>query len=201
MPLSKLLSADEERITYTPWGAPQHITLLAEGIRSVSTASHGGVKLSPERNAQMPDYMRNEDGWYEEDSEWAKVAVVFPDAFGADVVTAYGTLRNWEPDAYEKFTGQALKPGDSHIRDEQTFRRDHANSLIAVSAYGSWASWVPQGFVGVHAYFGGRDEHGHTNGKARAFLVPKDEYDVRSAHGFVIDPAKHQEVPFPTPVR
>jgi hypothetical protein len=106
-------------------------TLLAEGIRSVSTASHGGIKLSAERNAQMPDYMRNEDGWYEEDSEWAKVAVVFPDAFGADVVTAYGTLRNWEPDAYEKFTGQALKPGDSYIRDQQMFRREHANTLIA----------------------------------------------------------------------
>jgi hypothetical protein len=26
-----------------------------------------------------------------------------------------------------------------------------------------------------------------------------EEYDVRSQHGFVIDPAKHQEVPFPTP--
>lgn len=93
--LSRLLAPAEDKVTHTPWGAPQHITLLAEGIRSVSTGSHGGIKLSAERNEQMPDYMRNDDGWYEEDSEWAKVTVVFQDAFGADVVTAYGTLRNW----------------------------------------------------------------------------------------------------------
>lgn len=143
--LSRLLAPAEDKVIFTPWGAPQHMTTLADGIQSVSTGSHGGRKLSAERNAQMRDYMRNEDGWYEEDSEWAKVAVVFPDAFGADVVTAYRTLRNWKPDAYERFTGRVLKPGDSYIRDQQTFRRDHANSLIVVSAYGAWASWVPQG--------------------------------------------------------
>ena len=54
----------------------------------------------------MPEYMRNTDGWYEEDEQWAKVAVVFPDAFlSGTVVDAYGTLKNWHPDAYEKFTG------------------------------------------------------------------------------------------------
>ena len=87
--LSRLLAPAEDKVTLTPWGAPQHITTLVEGIRSVSTASHGGIKLSAERNAQMPDYMRNEDGWYEEDSERARVAVVFPDAFDSDVVNAY----------------------------------------------------------------------------------------------------------------
>jgi hypothetical protein len=38
-----------------------------------------------------------------------------------------------------------------------------------------------------------------TKGEARAFLVPREEYDVGSQRGFVVDPAKHQEVPFPTP--
>jgi hypothetical protein len=60
--------------------------------------------------------------------------------FGSDIVNAYNTLKNWKPDAYEKFTGRALKPGDSYIRDQQTFRRDHANALIAVSASGSGAA-------------------------------------------------------------
>jgi hypothetical protein len=200
--LSKLLAPSDEQVTLTPWGAPQHITKLAEGIQSVSTASHGGIRLSNERNEQIPEYMRNADGWYEEDEQWAKVAVVFPDAFpSATVVDAYGTLKNWNPDAYEKFTGRTLQPGDSHIRDQQIFQREHANSLIVVSAYGSWASWVPKGFVGCHAYVGGRGERGQTNGVGRAFLVPAAEYDVRAPHGFVIDPAKHQEVPFPTPIR
>ena len=77
-------------------------------------------------------------GWYEEDEQWAKVAVVFPDTFpSARIVDAYSTLKNWHPDAYEKFTGRALKPGDSYMRDQQTFQREHANSLIVVSAYDS----------------------------------------------------------------
>src|ERR1700746_15457 len=107
--LSKLLAPSDEQVTLTPWGAPQHITKLAESIQSVSTASHGGIRLSNERNEQIPEYIRNADGW-----------------------------------------------------DQQIFQREHANSLIVVSAYGSWASWVPKGFVGCHAYVGGRGERGQT---------------------------------------
>ena len=43
---------------HTPWGSSQHQRVLAEGITSVSTASHGGVHLDRKRNAAMPDYMR-----------------------------------------------------------------------------------------------------------------------------------------------
>ncbi len=49
----------------SPWGVIQDKRELAPGIWQVSTASHGGIKLSRERNAAMPDYMRNEGGWYE----------------------------------------------------------------------------------------------------------------------------------------
>src|ERR1700736_531524 len=66
--LSQALAPAEERVTLTPWGAPQHITKLADGIQSVSTASDGGIKLSFERNEQIPEYMRNDDGWYEKTS-------------------------------------------------------------------------------------------------------------------------------------
>ena len=117
------------------------------------------------------------------------------------VANAYSTLLNWHPEAFEKFTGKALKPGESFMRDRQLFQREHANSLVVVSAYSAWASWVPKGFVGCHAYVGGRNERRHTKGAFRAFLVPAAEYDARSQHGFVIDPTKHQEVPFPTPTR
>src|SRR5262249_51978851 len=114
-------------------------------------------------------------------------------------VEAYGTLKNWLPDAYEKFTGRTLKPGDSHVRDQQTFGREHADSLIVVAAYGSWASWVPQGFVGCHAYVGGRDQRGQTKGQGRAFLGAGGEFDVAFSDGFGNDSAKPQEVPFPSP--
>ena len=110
----------------SPWGQIDNQYLIAEGILSVSTPSHGGLKLSADRQKQMPDFMRSDDGWYEEDCEWAKVFVVFQ----ADILT-YGEeyavkailsgqhiqcLKNWYPDAFEKFYDTVLTPGESYIR-------------------------------------------------------------------------------------
>ena len=44
---------------HTPWGWPQDITELAEGIWRVSTAGHGGLKLSRERWEELPDVVRD----------------------------------------------------------------------------------------------------------------------------------------------
>ena len=44
---------------HTPWGPAQEIVELAEGVLRVSTASHGGLKLSPERWAELPAEVRN----------------------------------------------------------------------------------------------------------------------------------------------
>ena len=46
-------------IMHTPWGYPQDIEDLAEGIWRVSTASHGGLKLSRERWEELPDLVRD----------------------------------------------------------------------------------------------------------------------------------------------
>ena len=44
---------------HTPWGPPQDIVELAEGVLRVSTASHGGLKLSRERWAEIPAAVRD----------------------------------------------------------------------------------------------------------------------------------------------
>ena len=44
---------------HTPWGPPQDIEDLAEGVWRVSTASHGGLKLSRERWNALPDCVRD----------------------------------------------------------------------------------------------------------------------------------------------
>ena len=44
---------------HTPWGPPQDIEELAEGVWRVSTASHGGLKLSRERWYSLPDCVRD----------------------------------------------------------------------------------------------------------------------------------------------
>ena len=72
--------------TSTPWGPSQGSNKIATGIMFYHTARHGGVHLSPKRNAQVPDYMRAADGWYEEDCEWAIAAVVFMDEFLDDAL-------------------------------------------------------------------------------------------------------------------
>jgi hypothetical protein len=67
--------------TRSQWGAVQDAEELAPGMWQVSTASHGGIKLSRERNADVPKFMRAEGGWYEEDCQWSIVALVFPEPF------------------------------------------------------------------------------------------------------------------------
>ena len=44
---------------HTPWGWPQDIEELAEGVWRVSTAGHGGLKLSRERWYSLPDVVRD----------------------------------------------------------------------------------------------------------------------------------------------
>ena len=68
---------------HTPWGAADRVTTIAPGITSYSTAGHGGINLSVERIAQMPDELRAlkpwaGPGWYEEDCDWQRVALSFP---------------------------------------------------------------------------------------------------------------------------
>jgi hypothetical protein len=76
----------------TPWGNSQTIKEIAPGIIRVTTASHGGYHLTPERLAQMPEAQRetaySTNGWFEEDVDWSLVAVNFPEAFHPDEVKA-----------------------------------------------------------------------------------------------------------------
>ena len=91
-------------VTPTPWGPAQTVATIAEGITSVTTASHGGILLSEERQAAMPAHLagRNIYGggrWYEEDCEWSLVAVAFPEAFPDEQDEARATLRAYFPEA------------------------------------------------------------------------------------------------------
>ena len=46
-------------VTYTHWGWTRDIVELAEGVWRVSTPSHGGLKLSPERWDSLPAVLRD----------------------------------------------------------------------------------------------------------------------------------------------
>ena len=58
----------------TPWGEaqPEGNKEIAAGVTQVSTASHGGLRFSPERWASLPSEVREtfmHPGWAEEDCE------------------------------------------------------------------------------------------------------------------------------------
>ena len=71
---------------YTPWGESHSVKEWAPGIISVTTASHGGFILDADALARMPADLRKIKTWagegaYEEDCDWAIVALAFPSLF------------------------------------------------------------------------------------------------------------------------
>jgi hypothetical protein len=66
----------------------------------------------------MPDHLRLDDGWYEEDCDYALVVTAFPDRFTEKMrESAKRTLKDWRPDAYEAEYGVTLVPGESYTKD------------------------------------------------------------------------------------
>ena len=150
----------------------------------------------------MPEYMRSDSGWYEEDCAYVIVLVVFEAELLAsdDEVSKRliqsgehkDTFRNWHPEAYEKFYGVKLSPGESFLNDQRLFFEEHAQDLLVVSAFGDWHERVPKGMVGVVARTGGSWTEKGT--PERYFLVPGGEYDQCKRFAFIVDPARHEEI-------
>lgn len=96
----------------TPWGTSQTKRVQAEGIVWYETASHGGFHLSPERQAEFeerfPWFETFAGGpWYEEDQDWAAVALAFSGLFThREIAAAVRTARH----AAKPF--RLSKPGD-----------------------------------------------------------------------------------------
>ena len=74
--------------THTPWGTADSHEHIAEGIDFYGTPSHGGFKLSAERNAKVQEILRQRSfgqqgmkGWYEEDCDACIVMATFPEYF------------------------------------------------------------------------------------------------------------------------
>jgi hypothetical protein len=177
-----------EKGPWTTWGRAQSGTRYAVGVTFYETASHGGFKLSAGRLAKMPLYLQNEDGNYEEDSEWSMVGTAFPELFTTrERRQAENILRNTYPDEWEAHYKCELKEGESRSKDARIFLERHRNDLIVVSALNAG-----DGMVSVWAVPGG--DRTLLQAEARHFLVPSDEYETRHPAGFVIDQSRHEEI-------
>lgn len=166
----------------TPWGKPQTCTLLAEGIWTISTASHGGLKLDRERNAKIPASARRPSGWYEEDCDWSIVALVFPDPFTAEQRKhAEKTAKDWRPEAYTAITGKTVAIEESFMLRRAAFERETHDKFVVRAAFGGRG--VGPGTIRVLA-------RRASTGEEATFLVDTAEYTVGEL-SFVIDEARH----------
>lgn len=97
------------------WGQPDRVKQVAPGVLWITTPSHGGIVLSNERNAQMPEDMRRDDAAYEEDCNWALPILAFdlaaalaaiesiPGQTGETIVMqAIKTIQHWHPKVYAR---------------------------------------------------------------------------------------------------
>ncbi|MAS07145.1 MAG: hypothetical protein CL534_20985 [Ahrensia sp.] len=169
----------------TPWGPSQGATVLADGVLCHSTAGHGGFHLTSDRNAKVDRRLRRPRGWYEEDAEWAIVALTFPHLFTSfERRSAEQTVKDSWPDAWEAIFGTVLEPGQSHEKDRRAFHERHVGDWIVISAI---RSDHLDGHVEVVATRGGHRQRG---AEERRFLIPSAEYEV-GRFGFVVDPARH----------
>jgi hypothetical protein len=84
---------EKKMVKNTPWGPAQSAVELAPGIISYSTASHGGIWLSADRQRKI-NYEKNWLGskeWWEEDCDWAIPYLVF-----AEDIRAFGKAYHFE---------------------------------------------------------------------------------------------------------
>ena len=87
----------------TPWGTPDHVQQVADGVWLISTPSHGGFYLDETRNARVPMSWQQGSfrqqgmrGWYEEDCDAPLVVMSLPELFDADEVRrAHDFLQMW----------------------------------------------------------------------------------------------------------
>lgn len=178
------MNADNQIPASSPWGAVQYGSVLADGIISVSTAGHGGVRISVERLRQMPPALRlGRHRWFEEDCDAALVALAFADDLKLDDrrrENAARSVADYFPAKWEAHFGRTLEPGQSYTRDHETFKTTHADRMVANGATGDWHHDVPDGMVGVTATR-------RSDGATGRFLVSADRYAARSKFGYVID--------------
>lgn len=87
-------------VAQTPWGFAESETYYGRGLVFYSTPSHGGFHVAPWLLKNMPEPYRShtpfcgQPGWYEEDCDWAVVALAFPQFFTQEELES--ARRTWQ---------------------------------------------------------------------------------------------------------
>lgn len=109
----------------SPWGPIQTVTPLGPDAVEITTASHGGLRISPAALSRLPQAIQrtaySAGGWFEEDCDWALPYL----ALGLDA---------HEPDA-----ARAAEVHAAALRTVQRFHPEHAALLGVAPAAGGQA--------------------------------------------------------------
>ncbi|PNG27412.1 DUF7007 domain-containing protein [Methylocella silvestris] len=196
----------------SPRGAVIETYEIAPGVLWFRTAARSGYRLSPRRQKALPRSMRTVDGWYEDITEWAAVAVVFANVFdqlpagaeaGGRSLYELGkeTLKNWRPEAYERWFETSLDMDEIWSLPVMQFHRLHADRWIALAAFGASdgpAVDARHSRQHVRAKRGGDPPYGAAMGAQRAelrrFSVEIGELHLERGKPFLVDPGRHPEI-------
>lgn len=92
------------RAVHTPWGVADSVEVAGDGVVFYGTPSHGGYHVTGAALERIPPQFREAScapgwfGWFEEDVDWAIVAVYFPEYFPPDAQDhARATLERYRP--------------------------------------------------------------------------------------------------------
>jgi len=202
----------------SPWGAIAQTDEIAPGILWFRTAARSGYRLSAMRQRALPRSVRTTDGWYEDSSEWAVVAVVFDRIFermyeratagAASDCSLYHIgkelMRNWRPAEYSSWFQTVLDPDEIDALAITKFHQQHADRWIVIDAIADRKPNVAAGGrVRVRARLGGDPPFvgvsGRSLGPSRWFLVDAEEFTRGRGKPFLIDPERHCEIDAPRP--
>lgn len=188
-------------MSYSPWGRIQHSAKIKSGFTWVSTAGHGGLRVSNKWANKLPKIALQEGinyanyWWFEEDVAWAIPYFFFRLSDDESKIDrTVNEIKDWFPFVWQSFSGTLPTLEESRELRDLQFIRDNRDNLVVVSAS---AKNVGSGLVKVYAVKGGRDINGrYDDNEIRCFLVPEEEYAKRNNNGFVVDKKSHKEVDY-----
>ena len=183
----------------SPWGKIQYVSPVIPGIHAVSTVGHGGLKLDRKYNALIPESLRAEGGWYEEDCEWSIPYVILSEyiikesdplqaqSVSKKIISAHKTWKMYNYRSYEAYFGVILQPGESASKDEAIWKHTNKNEYQVVYVFGDWHVKVPSGMVALQCRIGG-----HSGSlREKWFLVPASCY---TGGHFLPELSYHREI-------
>lgn len=182
----------------TPWGRADWCKPVTRGINCYATPGHGGYCVSAGKAKAIHPALRSvgietaRGVWFEEDCAWAVVPLSFPGYFDEEKIkAAHSSAKSWFPDEYTAAGFGPVAVEDSFVLRERAFLAATRDAFVVKSAAGSWHHDCPDGFVLTYATR-------RSDGYAKNFLIPADEYKGRGPFGFVVEDGAYEEI-LPTP--